>query len=171
VDYKNYNKGPVSLLENKPKDIKYVFLNNQAEVSIWFDGFGENALPIEKGTCSKQCECVIFPESDGHRDWVLFIEMKYADSLENAFSEEYDYPYCTVEQILETVKYFRTKGILGDNRRVTAIISFPNLIEEFNGFFFDYTDYTPESILAEHKILLYPTNSATIVNNKRIKLE
>jgi len=169
VDYKNYNNGSVSLLKRKPTNIKYVFLNNQAKIPILFDGFKDNALPIKKGTYSKQCECVIFPKNDGYRDWVLFIEMKYADSLENAFKMKNNYPYCMLEQIIKTVGYFRTKGILKNDRYVTAIISFPNLIEEFNATFFDYTNSSPENILNKYKILVYPTNSATIVNNKRIE--
>jgi len=170
VDRKNNEKTLVSLLEKEPADIKYVFLKNQEEIPVWFDGFKDNALPTGQiGTYSKQCECIIFPENDGYRDWVLFIEMKYVNNLKNAFRKEYEYPYCMVNQILETVNYFRAKGILENDRRATAIVSFPNLIEEFNGFFFDFIDDTPENILNKHKVLIYPTNSATIMHNKRIK--
>ena len=170
VDYKNYSIGDVSLLEKKPTDIKCVSLNNQNEVSVWFDGFKENALPIKKGQYNRQCECVIFPETCKVEDWVLFIEIKYSDNIQNAFRVENNYPYCMVEQIVETINYFRTNNILESNKRATAIVSFPNLMEEFSGFFFDFIDATIEDILSKYKILIYPTNSVKIISNKRIKL-
>jgi hypothetical protein len=96
--------------------------------------------------------------------------MKYADNVKNAFRQESNYPNCMITQIIETVRYFRENGILENNRRATAIVSFPKLIEEFSSFFFDFSDETPENILENHKILLYPTNSATITSPQRILL-
>ena len=173
ADYKNLNKGKVCLLENEPSDIKAVHLKNENEIAVLFDGFEENALPIKKGTYSRQCECVIFPEVCNENDWVLFVETKYADNFVNAFRQENDYPNCMVEQILETVKFFRSKGILENGRRATAIVSFPNLIEEFNGTFFpvriDEKVVSAEDILGEYNILIRATNSVQIKSPKRLK--
>ena len=173
VDYKNIRKGKVCLLESEPFDIKTVYLKNENEIAVLFDGFEENALPIGKGTYNRQCECVLFPEICNDSDWVLFIEAKYADNLVNAFREERDYPNCMVKQILETVEFFRSKGILKNGRRATAIVSFPNLIEEFNSTFFpvriDNKDVSAEDILAEHNILIRATNTAQIKSPKRLK--
>jgi hypothetical protein len=173
VDYKNLNKGKVCLLETEPSDIKTVYLKNENEVAVLFDGFEENALPISKGTYNRQCECVVFPAVCNNDDWVLFIETKYSDNLENAFREENDYPYCMVKQIVETVKFFRSKGILESGRRTTAIVSFPNLIEEFNSTFFpvriDDSEVSAEDILAEHNILIRATNTVQIKSPKRLK--
>ena len=173
VDYKNINKGKVCLLENEPADIKTVYLKNENEVAVLFDGFEENALPIKKGTYNRQCECVIFPEVCNNDDWVLFVETKYSNNLENAFRKEYDYPHCMVKQILETIKFFRSKGILEKGRRTTAIVSFPNLIEEFNSTFFpvriDDKNVSAEDILAQHNILVRATNVVQIKSSKRLK--
>jgi hypothetical protein len=173
VDYKNRNKGKVCLLECEPFDIKTVYLKNENEIAVLFDGFDENALPIRKGTYNRQCECVIFPEICNNDDWVLFIETKYSDNLANAFREENGYPHCMVKQILETIKFFRSKGILENRRRTTAIVSFPNLIEEFNSTFFpvriEDKDVSAEDILAEHNILIRATNAAQIISPKRLK--
>lgn len=169
VDFKNINGGDVELLEIEPKDVKYVHLKNLQPISIVFDGFKDNALPLTIGVNNKQCECVIFPESCEEKDWILFIETKYVDSLENAFRENNDYPNCMVIQIIETVKYFREKNIIENNRRVNAIVSFPTLIEEFNSTFFTGIQ-SVDDILSEHNILIRATNSAIIKSEKRIVL-
>jgi hypothetical protein len=173
VDYKNLNNGKVCLLEDEPSDIKTVYLKNENEITVLFDGFEENALPIRKGIYNRQCECVIFPEVCNNDDWVLFVETKYSNNLGNAFREENDYPHCMVKQILETVEFFRSTGILENGRRTTAIVSFPNLIEEFNSTFFpvriDNKNVSAEDILAEHNILIRATNVVQIKSPKRLK--
>lgn len=169
VDFKDLNIGDVELLESEPVNIKYVHLENKVPISVWFDGFKNNALPLTVGSHNKQCECVIFPESCNETDWVLFIEMKYANDLKNAFREVRNYPNGMIEQIIETVSYFREKGIIDIDKRVNAIVSFPNLIEEFNSVFFTNTPSIDE-ILNEYKILIRATNFAIIKSEKRISL-
>ena len=169
VDFKNINGGDVELLEIEREDVKYVHLKNLQPISIVFDGFKDNALPVTTGVNNKQCECVIFPESCEEKDWILFIETKYVDSLENAFRENNDYPNCMVTQVIETVKYFREKNIIENNRRVNAIVAFPTLIEEFNSTFFTGIQ-SVDDILSNHNILIRATNSAIIKSEKRIVL-
>ncbi|MDR2467240.1 MAG: hypothetical protein LBD35_07595 [Prevotellaceae bacterium] len=78
-----------------------------------------------------------------------------------------------VRQILDTVEFFRAKGILEKGRRATAIVSFPNLIEEFDTTFFpvrlDGEYVSVEDILLDRKVLIVPTNSASIVSTMRLK--
>lgn len=170
VDYKNLNNGDVELLEIKPEGIKSIYLENPRSVEIIFDGFKDNSLPLdEPGEYCRQCECVIFPKSCNENDWILFIEAKYTNNLESAFKKENDYPNCMKEQVLLTVEYFRNKGIIAKDRRVNAIVSFPNLISEFNSTFFSNRKEI-EDILLKHKILIRATNSALIKSEKRIKL-
>ena len=168
VDFKNINGGDVELLESEPDEIKYVHLENIQPIPIIFDGFKDNALPVSVGLFNKQCECIIFPASCEDKDWILFIETKYVNSLENAFRENNDYPNCMITQIIETVNFFREKNIIENNRRVNAIVSFPTLIEEFNSTFF--TGIQVDEILSEHNILIRATNSAIIKSEKRITL-
>ncbi len=168
-DYKNHNIGEVVLLENEPPDIKYVYLSNQNKVTICFDGFKDNALPISTGVQNKQCECVLFPDSCNENDWILFVETKYANDLKAAFAETHNYPNGMTDQIIETVKYFRNNGIIAANKKVHAIVSFPNLIEDFNSTIFK-GDLSIEDIFKDHKILIRGTNTATIISEKRIKL-
>ncbi len=169
VDYKDINGGDVELLESEPADAKHVYLENKQPIAIYFDGFKDNALPVSVGVHNSQCECVVFPTSCKNSDWILFVETKYANNLQAAFKEEYDYPRGMVKQIIETVKYFRDKGIIAQKRRVTAIISFPNLIAAFNSFVFT-EDFSEIDILRKHRILVRATNSAIIKSEKRITL-
>ena len=170
ADYKNLNGGDVILLENEPNDIKCVHLSNPNQIIVCFDGFKDNALPITIGHQSQQCECVLFPERCAETDWVLFVETKYANDRVAAFREESNYPNGMVNQIIECVKYFRNKGIIDPTKKVHAIVSFPNLVEEFNSTIFQ-GDLSILDILLTHRIIIRGTNSAIIISEKRIKLD
>lgn len=169
VDYKDINGGDVELLVTQPTDVKFVYLDNFKPISIFFDGFRDNALPIDVGHYCRQCECVLFPKACNDNDWILFIETKYANDRKAAFNEVRDYPNSMIDQIIKTVTYFREKGIIDNKRRINAIVSFPNLIEEFNSTFFK-DDFTEIDILREYNILIRATNSALIKSEKRIVL-
>ncbi len=169
VDRTHASSGGVSLERNLP-EIDFVAIANKNCVPVYFDGFGRNALEVAVGLYSKQCECVMFPQACLTDDWILAIETKYVSNLENAFREENDYPQCMVDQIIDTVKYFRDLGIIEPDRRVNAIVSFPTLIADFNAWFFTKTDQSIEDILIKHKIRIRAINSAQIISSKRIKI-
>lgn len=169
VDYKNLNNGDVLLLEKDPEEIKCVYLDNGNEIPVYFDGFKDNALVISKGNHSAQCECIIFPTNCDESDWVLFIECKYTQDLKSATDVKNGYPQKMISQIIDTVTFFRTKGILHEKKRASAIVAFPNLMEEFNSTFF-VGEVTELDILKEHNILIRATNSAAIKSPKRITL-
>lgn len=162
-----FNRSDIDLTLTKPKGINAVHIKNERKISVCFDGFDENALPTdEPGIYNSQCECVLFPEDYNGDYWVLFIEMKYANNLKAAFNEEYDYPNSMVTQVIKTVQYFRDRQILDENKRVSAIVSFPNLIEPFNSTIFR-GDLSIEDILLKHKIRIRGTNKAAILSEKR----
>ncbi|MCB0471672.1 MAG: hypothetical protein KDC55_12490 [Ignavibacteriae bacterium] len=170
ADYKDYNGGEVVAEVVEPIDIGYVELTNSNTVSVECFLFGENCLQKQLGVYFKQCEGMIFPSAQELSDWVLFIETKYANSIEVAFKKEYGYPRNMVDQILSTVSFCRNKGVLDPNRRVNAIVSFPSLISYFDAFFFQGMR-SAEEILRDEKILIRPTNKATIISSKRIYLK
>jgi len=171
ADYTDIKNGlGVVLFENEPTDYKCVHISNPKPVTICFDGFEYNALPIETGHYSKQCECILFPDRcNDEIDWVLFVETKYANDFKAAFNEIFDYPNGMVTQIIETVKYFRDKKIIAPNKRVHAIVSFPNLVNEFNSTIFK-GDLSETDILIQHRIIIRGTNTAKIISEKRISL-
>lgn len=142
---------------------------------IDFDGFPDNALPLSNGLYESQCECVLFPENCDQQEWVLFIETKYTDNVATAQNPHYQYPQTMVKQIKKTVGYFRSKGILAEEKIVYAIISFPTLMDAFDSWTFpirysDGTTETIEDILRNDRIHIRATNYALLKNQKRILL-
>jgi hypothetical protein len=79
-----------------------------------------------------------------------------------------------IKQIIATVQYFRNKGMLEAERRATAIVSFPNLLEDFDSTFWAMAnkeadkDVSQDKLLEEYKILIQPRNSVKIVSEKRL---
>jgi hypothetical protein len=174
TDYKDlrvaFGRSDVDISSNEIEGIKSVTISNENEVEVCFDGFPENALPLDTpGKQNKQCECVLFPNNCLGDYWILFIEMKYANDIIQAFRKENNYPHCMVNQVIETVRYFRNKNIIADNKKVNAIVSFPNLINEFNSTLFK-GGLSIEDILFEHRIKIRGTNSAIIKSEKTIKI-
>lgn len=175
VDWANENGGNVEISGTRFSAINAVHIENKPNISIFFDGFKKNALPITRSTYSKQCECVLLPICCDTEEWVLFIETKYAVDLKRAKKKEANYPYCMVKQIKETVKYFRDKGIISQDKIVHAIVSFPNLLDEFNSWAFPilHENGIEESILdilINDKIIIRATNHARIISDKNIFL-
>ncbi|WP_417939336.1 hypothetical protein [Flavobacterium sp. RS13.1] len=167
VDYKNINGGGVELLENEPSE-NYVHLKNEGGICVCFTGFKDNALEIETGFYSQQCECVVFPDSCVETDWVLFIECKYSKDLKTASDVKNGYPKKMIDQVVESVKYFRRREIIGIDKRVNGILAIPTLMEEFSAFMFSPDLFV--EILLEHKVKIRAANSAIIKSEKRITI-
>ncbi len=173
-DMKPINGGRATI-DSVEGGVAAVELNNPSSLTVDFDAFPENALPIGVGLYEKQCECVLFPEGADELEWILFIETKYVNSLENAQKKDYGYPQLMVTQIKKTVGYFRAKNIISQDKRVNAIVSYPTLEDGFESWCFPvtYEDGTTESvedILTNDKILIRATNFATIKSIKRVYL-
>lgn len=71
---------------NTGQPVYSVRLKNESSTPILVDAFGENALQYSKKRKARQCECVIYPDNYKETDWVLFVEMKYAESELAAFN-------------------------------------------------------------------------------------
>lgn len=168
ADYKNHNNGDVVILDTKPNDIACVHIANPNKISIYFDGFKDQALPLPKKQFCKQCECVLFTQDQN--TWALFIEMKYAVSEVTAFDIKRDYPNVMINQIIETVSYFRSKTIIPNDKIVHALVSFPNLVMDFNATLFSKSQTTIEDILGTYKIIIRASNKASIRSQTTINL-
>lgn len=174
VDWKDINGGDVQIHSSKPThpitgdDVNGVYLTNTNEVDVTFDAFADNALFYSNTKQSRQCECVCFPTSFSADVWILFVETKYANNLYAALRPEYDYPNRMVDQIKQTVTFFRTKEIIPTDKLVNAIVSFPNLLDDFNAFVFPTTEI--EDMLIDHNILIRATNEAEIVSDVELNL-
>lgn len=165
IDNKHFDKkGIADLIETEP-EIGFVYLYNKNNVSVNFHAFEESAL----GQNCRQCECITYSTPYDDESWELFIETKYVTNIENAFRESNGYPNSMIDQIVQTVNFFREKEILASNKVVNAIVSFPTLIQDFSASFFTGV-ISIEDIMINHKIRIRAKNSAEIKSVKKIKL-
>lgn len=169
VDFKNINGGAIECFCEKP-DVGAVYIHNPNNIESCFVLFEDDCLEVSVGECSKQCECIAFPTEEHPKSWILCIETKYSFSHENAFRKENNYPYIMIEKIKETVAYFRDRGVIDEKRRVTGIVSFPTLIDDFSESFKPEGE-SIEDILIEHNILIRPTNNLKIKGVKKLAFE
>lgn len=174
-DRKDANpKRGIEVTEACPQDINPVFIANNNRISVVIDAFKDNALPIQHGNCSKQCECILFPE-EGDNIWILMIETKYASDSAHAFKKEFDYPNCMVTQILATVNYFRNLKIIGYQQKVHALVAFPNVESDYHDRLKAVLEEAPnapkiDAIKADYNVIIRGSNYANIISNKRIRL-
>jgi disulfide oxidoreductase YuzD len=175
VDWKDIdNSRGIEVFDKKQEGINSVCLFNESELDVIVDSFEENALPMSKGKQASQCECVSFPSSCDETDWMLAIETKYANDEEAAFriwKDDENYPEKMVSQIISTVEYFRDKKIIENDRVVHAIVSFPNLVADFNSSLFSFVkeEWSIENLLVNKRIRIKGCNAANIISAKRIK--
>lgn len=175
VDWKNFTNENLKVHDSIPinpktgQPIYSVCLGNRSMLPVLVDAFGENALTYnQKKNRSKQCECVIYPDNYKETDWVLFIEMKYVKDETVAFSTENEYPNNTIEQIKQTVRFFKKNGILPADKEVYAIVSFPNLLLPFNSTIFGIDVIT--NLRLDENIIIRGTNRAEIDSSTDIRL-
>jgi hypothetical protein len=166
IDHKKDDGGKVEI-HSEPQISNAVQLYNPNKTPIYFDGFPDNAFQISPGAHLKQCECIVFPQTCMDDDWILVIETKYSANIETAFDEEIDYPNGMIDQVANTVAYLRDQNIIPKDKMVNALVSFPNLIDDFSAFFFSGTP-SVEDVLIEHKIKIRASNVATIRNRRNI---
>lgn len=174
VDWKSLdNSKGVEVFNENPNEISSVCLFNQNELSISIDAFKESALQNPDGTQVEQCECISFPTEYNESSWILAVETKYANDEEAAFKirKGQNYPKKMVSQIISTVDYFREHAIIKEDQMVHAIISFPNLVSDFNSTLFSLVpeEYSVENLIVSKKIRIKGCNAANIISPKRIK--
>jgi hypothetical protein len=171
ADLKSINGGDISVHSAIDNTINcFLHIENSDRVNVDYVTFHENALKDNSPSGQvKQCECVLFPNSQNPEDWVLFVEIKNSSTIESAFNKGYNYPNNSIEQIISTVSFFRDKNILPKDKLVHAIVAFPLLLQSFSEAFMALSNYTYTDLHLNYKIRLSPTNTAKIISSKRIK--
>lgn len=174
VDWKKFTNENLKVHDSVPinpktgQPIHSVCLGNCNLLPVLVDAFGENALIYTKKKKSRQCECVVYPDNYQETDWTLFLEMKYAEDETAAFRTENNYPYNMIEQIKQTVQFFKAKNILPPDKEVYAIVSFPNLLSSFNSSIFSIDTIT--NLRLDEGIIIRGTNRAEIDSSSEIRL-
>lgn len=114
------------------------------------------------GNDDKHCEGCMYPTLHGKDSWMTFIEIK--DCRPSKIKE---YKKEAIRQVFNTVKAFRQKRIIIDER-IYGIISFPRRHLSFNDSIF--TDVYETSRLKRFtKIRYFATNEAYIIDDLSIR--
>ena len=169
IDRTTSGKGKVEIHEHEP-DLKGVTVSNPPLIEVYFDNFPDRAFKINHRQCKKQCEGVMFPCEAEKDEWALFIETKYAPDLEHAQSPKADYIEKATRQILSVVEHFRKKGIIGRQKDVHAVVSFPLIDDTFDSWAFTAPGRSIDDIRRNHGIIIRCTNRATIFNERILLL-
>lgn len=200
VDRKKEQQGDVEILDKVDKTIKGVLINNEPQLKVYYYIFKDNSFRIERynekgkfltfsaGSQYQQCECILFPnETDNPEHWILLIELKYAKNYAAASRENGAYPQKMIEQIIQTTQYLRRHNIIPAKKTVFAIVSFPNVIENFNSTLFEGNIFIENEskidvrkphtnnrmnrtqIATKYNIVIQARNEATIKSAKRLQ--
>lgn len=128
-----------------------------------------NALQYSKKKKARQCECVIYPDNYKDTDWVLFVEMKYAENEIAAFRKENDYPNNMIEQIkADRFKFLKINAFYLRKKKYTLSFHFPNLLSAFNSTIFSIDAIN--DFYLDYGIIIRGTNNAEIISSDNIKL-
>jgi hypothetical protein len=108
------------------------------------------------------CEGVFYLSNSNEKTWVLFIEIK--DCKPKNISKYFTQ---AKEQVISVVQIFRNKGIISQDKKVHANISFPrkNKKDYFNQLFYGGEK---KELLNRHKIFFRGTNHLIIKNETTI---
>lgn len=142
--------------------------------------------PVNSGDSYRHCECILFPHINNEESWILLIETKYARDLKAASKIQSDYPHSMIEQIISTAEYLRRHGIIPSTQKIDAIVSFPNLIIDYQSTLFkgkvyrennnridvrkavSNQDMTITQIAKKYKIRIKAQNTVTVNNETRL---
>lgn len=200
IDRKEEQQGSIEILDKEDYTIKGLRLHNDPQLDVYYYAFEENSFKHErydtkgvltafaKGERYRQCECILFPSEERASDcWVLLIELKYAENYNAASKTENAYPQNMIAQIIHTTEYLRRHELIPADVTVQAILSFPNVIRDFNSTLFQGDIFiedeseidirkSPTSnvmnrtqIAVKYKIVIRAQNEATIKSTQRLK--
>lgn len=148
IDKKEEADGCICVQSLSDYNVKGVAIQNEFRLSVYYHIFVEYSFkkelydsdgeligfePIESTNSYRHCECILFPDEED-KCWVLLIETKYA--RDHKAASQNNYPHNMVEQIVSTCEYLRRHGIIPMDKSVDAIVSFPNLITNYESTLF-----------------------------------
>lgn len=143
IDKKEEGGGDIVVQRITDYHIKGITLSNKPLLEIFYYIFAEfsfkkeilNAAnkitgfqPVESKECYRHCECILFPSQEEDENWILLVETKYAKDLRAASKSKNNYPHNMIEQIISTSEYLRRHGVIPPDKKIDALVSFPNLI-------------------------------------------
>ena len=117
-------KRGVEITSIKPANINSFLVENSKSIpfsSIKFDN--KSFVDDTTGETLSQCECVGFSSAEYSKGpWVLFLELKYCNPHSIYQKENMDH---AKEQLTDTYKYYKQKGIINNKQQCYLVVSFP----------------------------------------------
>ena len=113
-------KRSVEIHTKKPADIESFFLQNDQLLNIGTIIFDKSSFTDVEGKSLSQCECVVFPSQAKDSSWIMFLELKYCE-FKNAVKNSNK----AINQVRNTYKYYKDKGVIGNRHLVYLIFSLP----------------------------------------------
>ena len=155
------NAQSIAIYDAQPEGIATLLIENP-NLDITATCFKPQCFQNEQKKEIKSCEGVFYLSNSTKETWVLFIEIK--DCNVGNISE---YFKDAKKQIINTVRIFRDKNVITENKIVYANVSFPRACK-MN--FFNHFIKNPEQkkFRDDHKIMIKGTNKLKIINNKAI---
>lgn len=156
------NKREVECHETKPRAPECFVMVNKSQVKIDFAPFANRVFRDADNNEMEHCECVLFPFHFAKTAWMLFLEIK--DCLPRNIGE---YDVKSKDQVFNTIRYYRDKTIIEENRVVYGVASFPNCkIIPFPNFTLEHQEI--QRIKREKKIIFYATNSVEVSGTDKL---
>lgn len=146
------------------KDMDCLRIHNNKRMSVVFNVFDDHQFKTADNHDMEHCECCFFPSVNSDTTFVGFVEIKDCKSKNIS-----DYKAKTKEQIINTVRQFREKGII-DKQEIFGVISFPRKRTAYDlNIFSDYTEY--KRLYKTEKIHFIATNDVYIINDKTLNFK
>jgi hypothetical protein len=164
VDYTERTKSrrAVEVHYAKPDDIDSLKVINPIKLHITASIFKPQCFIGDDGKDIKQCECVLYPTIYTKKTWILFVEIKDCKP-KNASTYHQD----VKDKFIDNVQFFRTNGIIEQNKVVYAVASFPR--KGKTNFYHQFIkDSEAQFFRRHHKIKILGTNEITIKNEKSL---
>jgi hypothetical protein len=163
IDYtaRTQSERTVEVHNTKPDDIDALTLKNEARLNITASIFGEQCFVDAQNREIKHCEGVLYPANSNAGTWVLFVEIK--DCKPKNIS---GYFKSAKEQIIQTVALFRSRNLLETDKKVHAVISFPQ--NKTNFYHHLITQGMRQQFLHQHKIIIKGANMVAVKNDRSL---
>lgn len=117
----------------KPESIKSFLVENKKSLTFSSVKFDNKSFVNElTGETLSQCECICFSSAEYNKGpWALFLELKYCNKNSK-------YQKVRIEdaknQLTDTFKYYKQKGIINHKQQCYLIVSFPYFQAPFPNF-------------------------------------
>ncbi|CEN50427.1 hypothetical protein [Capnocytophaga canis] len=161
----NATKRGTEIFDNPPTDIEYFSVYNPNGVKMGNVVFDNQSFRYPNGNSKSQCESCLFPFNSNQDSWVLFAELKYA----NTPKRNKKHFEKAIKQLYKTRYHYLERGIFDKKNNCYLLISMPRQQEPFPNF----NNLTPARIAdlkKKHKITLRATNSVKVKDDKYLEV-